>query len=53
MRPLDGIVTVFEGLGAGDKLLVEGDQASEKLNMPKNAVPFKDIRPGLKINQNC
>jgi hypothetical protein len=46
---LAGTVGSLEGLGVGDKLLVEGDQASEKLNMPKNAVPFKDIRPGLKI----
>ena len=46
---LAGTVGSLEGLGVGDKLLVEGDQASEKLNMPKYAVPFKDIRPCLKI----
>ena len=40
MRPLDGIVTVFEGLGAGDKLLVEGDQASEKLTYAQKCGSF-------------
>ena len=32
---LAGTVGSLEGLGAGDKLLMEGDQASENENMPK------------------